>query len=176
MLISTAARLVNTVGFYENLRNRINMFMPKDIDAQIEDVKWRIFGPEWLMQPDVDGEFPTNSDRFAAQEIQKRLDKVAFTRKGFMLQAIAAGWHHKTPEQLAVIADAVGRERILVMHGMLDNMISVPHAEVLVRELGGQESGITRVMYEKSGHGLMMEQRQDLLAHIEKLAEKVGRL
>ena len=152
------------------------MFIPRDIDAQIEDTKWRIFGPEWLVEPDVDGEFPTNGDRFAAQELHKRSDVVAFTRKGFMLQAIAAGWHHKTPQQLAEIAEAVGRERILVMHGTVDNMITVPHAEVLVGELGGEEAGVTRVMYEKSGHGLMMEQREDLLAHVEKMVQKVRRL
>ena len=152
------------------------MFVPKDIDTQIEETKWRIFGPEWIKQPDADGEFPTNGDRFAAQEIQKRSDAEAFTRKGFMLQAIAAGWHHKTPQQLAEIADAVGRDRILVMHGMLDNMITAPHGDVLVGELGGEEKGITRVIYEKSGHGLMMEQRQDLLTHVEKMVQKVGKI
>ena len=152
------------------------MFIPKDMDKQIEDVKWRIFGPEWLVEPDADGEFPTNGDRFAAQEVCKRLDTEAFTRKGFMLQAVAAGWHHKSPQQLAEIADAVGRERILVMHGMLDNMITVPHAEVLVRELGGTEQGMTKVIYAKSGHGLMMEQRKDLLAYIDNMVDKVNQL
>ena len=174
--MSTAARLVNTIGFVENLRNRINMFIPRDMDKQIEDVKWRLFGPEWLVEPDADGEFPTNGDRFAAQEVHKRLDTVAFTRKGFMLQAIAAGWHHKSPEQLAEVADSVGRERILVMHGMLDNMITFPHAEVLVRELGGIEQGVTRVTYAKSGHVLMLEQRKDLLIHINNMVDKVNRL
>lgn len=35
-----------------------------------------------------------------------------------MLQAIAAGWHHKSAEQLKEIGDKVGRERIMVLHGL----------------------------------------------------------
>jgi len=43
--------------------------------------------------------------------------------------------------QLAQLADAVGWERILVVHGTVDRIITYPHAEVLVKKLGLEESG-----------------------------------
>ncbi|CAF9909237.1 MAG: hypothetical protein HETSPECPRED_008888 [Heterodermia speciosa] len=122
-LISTAARIVNTVGFVENLRSRINMFLPRAIDIQLANLKVRLFSKPWLEEPDRDGGFPTNGDRFAAQELKKRSDTEGFTRTGFICQAIAAGWHHKSAEQLNALGDAVGRDRIQVMHGTVDNML-----------------------------------------------------
>ncbi|MCJ1244200.1 hypothetical protein MMC30_001398 [Trapelia coarctata] len=175
-LVSTAARLVNTVGFVENLRNRINLFIPKPIDVQLAEVKVRLFSDSWLALPDVDGAFPTNGDRFAAQEVKKRQDTEAFTRKGFICQAIAAGWHHKSPAQLKEIGDKVGRERIQVMHGTTDNMITVPHAEVLVRELGGEGSGVKRIIYEGRGHVLIMEERREFAKLIEDIVAKTEAL
>ncbi len=133
--------------------------IPKALDVQIADVKSRLFSQEWLIQPDAEGNFPTNGDRFAAQEVQKRQDTEGFTRKGFMCQALAAGWHHKSAKQLKEMADKVGRERIMVVHGTVDQMITVPHGEILVRELGGEESGVKRVIFEGKGHALMMEER-----------------
>lgn len=61
------------------------------------------------------GKFETNYERFAAQELTKRMDKDGFQRKGFMMQAIAAGWHHKSAEQLKELGDKVGRERMYVL-------------------------------------------------------------
>ncbi|KAL9106019.1 MAG: hypothetical protein Q9187_008620 [Circinaria calcarea] len=158
-LISTAARLVNTVGFVENLRNRINLFIPKAIDAQLDEIKTRLFSESWLAEPDADGNFPTNGDRFAAQEVKKRLDTEGFTRKGFICQAIAAGWHHKSAKQLEQLGANLGRERIQVVHGTVDNMITVPHAETLVKELGGEDLGVKRVIFQGRGHVLLMEER-----------------
>jgi pimeloyl-ACP methyl ester carboxylesterase len=89
--------------------------------------------------------FPTNAHRFVAQELHKRLDPAGrFPLKGFLLQMIAAGWHHKSASQLAQMADAVGRDRILVMHGTEDGMISVPHGRKLIE-------------YIQPGRGLVME-------------------
>jgi pimeloyl-ACP methyl ester carboxylesterase len=76
--------------------------------------------------------FPTNYYRVAAQEMTKRLDPSRFPTKGFFAQMIAAGWHSKTPAQLRQLGDMVGRERILVMHGTADGMITVPHGETLI--------------------------------------------
>ena len=125
------------------------------------EVKARLFPQTWLAEPDAEGSFPTNGDRFAAQEVKKRQDTQGYTRKGFMCQAIAAGWHHKSAAQLEAIGDAVGRERILVMHGTVDNMIKHVHAEVLIRELGGEESGLRRVVFEGRGHVLPIEARKE---------------
>lgn len=59
--------------------------------------------------------FSTNYERFAAAELTKRLEPKSFKTLGFLLQAIAAGWHHKSPAQLKELGDAVGRERIAIM-------------------------------------------------------------
>ena len=76
--------------------------------------------------------FPTNAHRFIAQELHKRADRSRFPTTGFLLQLIAAGWHRKTPEQLRAMADAIGRERITIMHGDHDNMISLKHGQKLI--------------------------------------------
>lgn len=49
-----------------------------------------------------------------------------------MLQAIAAGWHNKSPEQLKKLGDEVGRERIVVVHGEEDRMIGIIHGTKLI--------------------------------------------
>lgn len=79
--------------------------------------------------------FPTNGDRFAANELWKRTHPEFFTRAGFILQAIAAGWHNKSPAQLQQIASTVGKKRIMVVHGTQDRMITFPHGVVLWRGL-----------------------------------------
>ena len=89
-----------------------------------------------------------------------------------MCQALAAGWHHKSAKQLKELADKVGRDRIMVVHGTVDQMITAPHAEVLVKELGGEEAGVTRVIYEGKGHALMMEERWSFTKLIGEFVEK----
>lgn len=139
-------------------------------------VKYNLFSEAWLSSPDVEGRdrfaFPTNGDRFAAQELHKR-NNVGFTRKGFMLQAIAAGWHHKTPAQLRTLADQVGRERIQVIHGTADRMITAPHAEMLARELnaGAQKTGIQArcTFFEGIGHVIPWEKREEFTKLMEDL-------
>lgn len=145
--------------------------LPKSLDKQIAEVKTRV-SASWLSQPDQDGDFPTNGDRFAAQELTKRHDTECFTRKGFICQALAAGYHKKTPEQLKEIADKVGRERILVIHGTTDNLITVPHGEVLAKELGGEEMGVTKKIFEGRGHYIPIEDRPGFRMLIEGIIEK----
>lgn len=172
-LVSTAARLENTVGFVENLRQRINLFIPKETNKQLAEVKARMFSPDFLEQPDTDGAFPTNGDRFSAHEITKRMDKTGFTRKGFVLQAIAAGWHFKSAKQLKELADRVGRDRICIMHGTGDQMITFHHAEVLRRELG---EGVRFEKFEGKGHVLMWEERDNFNRIVEQMVEKGRKL
>lgn len=96
-LVSTAARLVNTIGFFENLWNRVNLLyvclawfdtfrvdlwltvstsIPRAFDAQIAMVKYNLFSQKWLAEPDcleyVKAPFPTNGDRIGAAETSKR--------------------------------------------------------------------------------------------------------
>ncbi|CZT05834.1 related to alpha/beta hydrolase [Rhynchosporium graminicola] len=171
-LISTAAAIENTTTFMENMSTRIRMFIPKTLDQSVSDGAKMLFKDSWLDSPDDTivpdsstpgvvlppsgkyGMFSTNYERFAAQELTKRLDLESFTRKGFVMQAIAAGWHNKSPEQLKEIGDKVGRERIMVLHGTRDNMISVPHGRKLIEYL---EPGTSEIK-EGSGHVFMLEE------------------
>jgi hypothetical protein len=137
--VSTAAGVFNTSGFVENIINRANLFIPKPLEKQIETVKHNLYSEGWLEQPDtlehVVQSFPTNGDRFAANELWKRGHDTYFTKKGFMLQLIAAGWHYKSPSQLASLAESIGKRRIMVVHGTKDRMITFPHGVVLWRGL-----------------------------------------
>ncbi|KAI9806263.1 MAG: hypothetical protein M1825_006378 [Sarcosagium campestre] len=170
-LVSTAARLVNTIGFVEHLRNRINLFIPRSLDRQLALTKLNLFPPAFLDAPDTEGIFPTNGDAYTAQDLHKRRNTTGFTRKGFILQAIAAGWHHKSAEQIRQLADAVGRHRIQVMHGTLDRMISPPHGDVLASELGGPgpDKGVRYTVFGGCGHVLIWEKREEVRKLIEQL-------
>lgn len=177
MFLSTAAELINTVGFFENLRSRINMFIPRSIDAQIDNAKHMIYTRQYLDSPDTletksGTSFPTSGDRFAAHELQKRGDPSAFTRAGFIQQAVAAGWHRKSKEQLGDLAERVGRERIMVVHGTLDRMITLPHAEALADGLSGDGVEVKKVIWEGQGHVIPIEKRVEF--H-ELLADQVER-
>jgi hypothetical protein len=162
----------NTTTFLENLRTRILMFIPKSLDRSITDAGRSMFSDKWLDSPDdahvpspgtpnviipphgAYRKFSTNYERFAAQELSKRLDTEAFQKKGFMLQAIAAGWHRKSKEQLREMGDKIGRERILVLHGDKDLMISLPHGRKLIEALN-PGAGIIR---QGTGHVFMLEE------------------
>ncbi|KAK5094478.1 hypothetical protein LTR70_004086 [Exophiala xenobiotica] len=179
-LVSTAPRLVRTVPFIENLRQRINMFIPKNIDVQLEEIAHRLFSTAFLESPDTENEdphlnFPTNRDRFAASELAKRRDKDGFTRKGFILQAVAAGWHHKSAEQLREIVERVGARRVCVMHGTGDQMITFRHSE-LFREDMGLDCGVEFRTWEGAGHVLMWEEEQGFNAAVEEVLERTAGL
>ncbi|KAK5173730.1 uncharacterized protein LTR77_002411 [Saxophila tyrrhenica] len=175
-LVSTAPRIVRTLPFVENIRNRINLMWPKPLDEQIAKVKADCYSAEWLAKPDETEfevqAFPTNGDRFAAGEISKRTSPGTFTRTGFMCQLYAAGFHHKSAEQIKALGDAVGRERILVLHGTKDQMINFIHAEMMLRELGGEEAGVTKMFKEGIGHVAPFEIRKEFNSCIADRVEK----
>ena len=153
----------------------ISYRIPKSLDRQIAEVTSRA-SSSWLEQPDEGGSFPTNGDRFAAQELTKRRDLEGYTRKGFLLQILAVVYHKKSPAQLREMADKVGRERIQVVHGTIDNLITFPHAKVLLDALGGEEAGVTKVVFEGRGHYIPMEERGRFKVVIESLIEKTKKL
>lgn len=166
------------------------MFIPKTLDRSVSDAAFMLFSDEWLSRKDDTivptkdtpmvelppsgkyGMFSTNYERFAAQELTKRLDVEGFQKKGFMLQAVAAGWHHKSAAQLKVIGDSVGRERIMVLHGTKDNMISVPHGRKLIEML---QPGVG-VIREGTGHVFMLEEWKWHNEMIEAMVEKAEKL
>lgn len=179
-LLCTAAAVENTTTFWENMAQRAQMLVPKSLEASVRGGAESMFPLAYLPAPDDihlpdaaagatpgvhppggpgapgRGEylhFGNNYERFVAGEMHKRVDAKRFTTKGFLLQLIAAGWHHKTREQLSEMADKVGRERILVLHGTADRMISVPHGRKLIDFLGGTEgTGLTGLIIPDMGH------------------------
>lgn len=144
------------------------MFLPKSLDATIANAKAMIYTDAYLASPDTlectsGTPFPTSGDRFAAGEIAKRQTPGAFSTVGFINQAVAAGWHCKTREQLGRLADGVGRERIMVVHGDCDRMIGVSHAEALHEGLSGGGSGVEvrKVIWGGQGHVVPIEKREE---------------
>lgn len=175
-LISTAPRIVRTLPFLENIRNRANLLLPKSLDNQLAKVKADCYSIEWLSQPDeaeyTTEPFPTNGDRFSAGELSKRLAPGVFPAHGFIAQLYAAGFHHKSAKQLKQLADAVGRDRILVLHGTKDKMIDFVHAEMMIKELGGEDSGIAISIHEGLGHVIPIERRKEFKSLIADRIEK----
>lgn len=166
-LISTWPRPVRTVPYLEHLKQRANMFIPRDIDVQLDGICDRLFSNDFLALPDTEGDepfgpggpnYPTNRDRYAAGEMEKRQDTAGFTKKAFILQAIAAGWHHKSPEQIAALRDRVGKGRIAVAHGTTDKMLTFNHGEILRNEIGAK---VEWREYPGRGHVLMWEEEKD---------------
>ena len=176
ILVSTFSRMVRTIPFVENLRQRINMFVPRDIDTQLDEIAHRLFSSEFLALPDTENSdtdpalnYPTNWDRFAANELSKRTDKEGFTRKGFMLQAIAAGWHVKTKAQLLEIKEQVGAERIAVLHGTGDRMVTFKHFEIIKEEMG---EGPTYRVWDGKGHVLAWEEHEEFNGFVKEFVDQ----
>ncbi|KAI1660033.1 alpha/beta-hydrolase [Daldinia decipiens] len=142
----TAAKLENKGTFAESM-GRLGALLPRSLESEIRSTANGCFPEEWLIAPDETelpsektpkcevptggyGKFNSNYERFAAQEIHMRRNK-----NGFLLQAVAAGFHRKSPEQLRDLADRVSRERIMVLHGTVDRMIPVDHGRKLIEYL-----------------------------------------
>jgi hypothetical protein len=91
---------------------------------------------------------------------------------GFILQLIAAGWHNKTPAQLRELSDKVGPERIMVIHGTRDRMVSFPHGEELLAGLGGEEAGISKIFIDGQGHVIPIEMRHEFNGWVKSMIHK----
>ncbi|KAI0894938.1 alpha/beta-hydrolase [Annulohypoxylon nitens] len=142
----TTARLENS-GSFSELTGRLGALLPKSLESEIRSTAHGCFPQAWLEAADEtelpssttpkcevpEGghkRFENNYARFAAQEIC-----IGRSKNGFLLQAVAAGFHQKSPEQLRDLADRVGRARIMVLHGTADGMIPVSHGKTLIQYL-----------------------------------------
>ncbi|KAF6822868.1 aminoacrylate hydrolase RutD 1 [Colletotrichum plurivorum] len=191
-LLCTAPWIENTKSFLQNLTERASMFVPKTVDRSIRDTALKLFPADWLAMPDEAAELPgdatpacnpadggqgygrfdSNFQRFQAQELVKRNVPGLFSIRGFLCQLVAAGWHHKSPEQLRLLADAVGRDRIAVIHGDADVMIDVHHGRLLAEHLNPGVVEIVKGM----GHAPVMDRvpwmnrwLEERIATVEKL-------
>ena len=189
ILVSTAARLIRATSYMVHLRSRINLLIPRSLDAQLAYSKSQLYTEPFLISPDptehVVAPFPTGGDRFAAGEVKKRTNPEAFPRSGFLCTIIAAGWHHKSKEDLQRMVKLLGgRERICVIHGTEDQMIPFKCGEVLVEEMNdglsdeevGQGKGVTRIFEEGQGHVIPIEQRQKFQRTVERVIDRAESL
>lgn len=173
-LCCTAPRLVRTAPFLENLRERAEMFIPKKMDVELERLAHSLFPADFLALPDDEFDepeknFPTKRDRFAAGRLRKLGDPEGFTKMGFIMQVVACYFHHKSPAQLKTLGDRVGRERIAVLHGTVDRMLTFHHGELLNRDLG---EGILYKVWEGSGHMLPWEKEEEMNQLVEELVQR----
>lgn len=173
-LLCTSPEVYNTDDFKGWLAERASFLIPKSKERGIIDTARKIFVDDWLIAPDAedppssetthkclpsaasDGKythFTSNFERFQAQELTKRREPGYFTIQGFMCQLVAAQWHKKSKEQLKKMADEVGRNRIMVMHGRGDKMIAVRNGERLIEMIQPE----TAVIEDGMGHAPVME-------------------
>ncbi|KAG6004614.1 hypothetical protein E4U21_000890 [Claviceps maximensis] len=176
-LICTSARVQSHKPLSQTLWTRLKLFRPRSEEQTIQDIAMSIFPPSMLADPDTaivlpsprttprcrpapgtpDGEYPRFDSffqRYQAQELHKRHDaEVQFSRIGFFCQLSAAAGHYKSPAQLESLADEVGRERILVMHGVADEMIDVENGKKLICDL----EPAVRLIVDGMGHAPIFE-------------------
>lgn len=143
----TAAKLDTSGSSLTDMTSRLGALFPRSLETEIRSTADGCFPHAWLEAADEASvpdsttpkcevppggykQFASNYARFAAQEIQLQRSKA-----GFALQAVAGGFHSKTPEQLRELADRVGRHRIMVLHGTADKMISVELGRKLIQYL-----------------------------------------
>ncbi|EWY95595.1 hypothetical protein FOYG_04594 [Fusarium oxysporum NRRL 32931] len=177
-LICTSGKVQNTKGLWETVSDTMDMIIPKSMERSIVDTALRLFTPEWLVAPDDDilpepgvtarcsppppeggptyRLFETNFQRFQAHELTKKTNPELYTTKMLMCQLAAAALHNKTDDQLREIADGVGSERIMIMHGKRDNMISFPNGERLIKVL---KPGSVHIV-DDMGHAPIIEKTQ----------------
>ncbi|KAK2600033.1 hypothetical protein QQS21_005197 [Conoideocrella luteorostrata] len=173
-LICTSSHVESGKSFPESAWERVKLFRPKSESQTIQDTALSIFVPEFLAAKDdfelpspnttpkcgpaktADGEYPrfeSNFQRFQSQELHKKHTPGYFTRQGFFCQLIAAAGHKKTSAQLKKMADEIGRDRILVMHGTRDKMLVVKNGERLIKAI---EPGVGMIV-EDLGHAPIFE-------------------
>jgi pimeloyl-ACP methyl ester carboxylesterase len=173
-LLCTSSSVESGKTLAETLADRVSMFRPKSEGEAIRDTALQIFAPGFLLARDefvvpspattpmckpadtADGEYPhfeSNFQRFQAQELHKRRGPGYFTKQGFFCQLMAAAGHAKSPAQLRKMADEVGRERILVLHGTRDKMLVLQNGEKLIRFI---EPGVSMVV-DDLGHAPIFE-------------------
>ena len=184
-LLCTTAALANAKPLAAALTERAGLLVPKSEERAVADTARQIFPADFLAERDTeplpsprttprlgpapgvaDGEylhFGSNFQRFQAQELAKRRAPGKFTKQGFLCQLLAAGWHRKSPDQLRGMADRVGRERIMVLHGTEDKVILVSNGLKLIELI---EPGTEHIV-EGLGHAPIMERAKwfnDMLA------------
>ncbi|KAK6331085.1 hypothetical protein TWF696_003162 [Orbilia brochopaga] len=166
---STAAAIKSEMSLYETMKRRISLIKPKSLEERLQASRELLFGQKYLNGPDALGVFPTNADRFNAEEIWKteNINQPPFL--AFMSQLIAAGWHSCCPERLKHIADSV--DYILVTYGLQDKMIEPSHSRYLKDKLGPRAR---EVVFEDAGHVISTEYVQEYNKMVKEFVEEAA--
>lgn len=167
-LQSTAAKLDT---FSQSPLRRLSLLIPKTEQRRLEAVQANIFAKSWLEAPDDRGEYPTNSDRFIAEEIWRKKNRPAAVFLGYLMQAFAATMHEVKPDRMKKIAEGV--PRILVLHGDLDEMISVKHAHEILEGLGGESEKVKYKEFKGAAHQVQWERLEEFNKILEDWTKKV---
>lgn len=97
--------------------------------------------------------FGSNYQRYQAEEMKKYYPPNTFSRQGLLCQLAAVVGHRKSASQLRDMADQVGRERILIVHGTNDRMIGANNGEKLIRMI----KPAVGLIVDGMGHAPIME-------------------
>ncbi|KAH7153515.1 glycylpeptide N-tetradecanoyltransferase [Dactylonectria macrodidyma] len=172
-IVSSSPRLARTAPSLDSWWKHLTMLVPVGIDGELQRLSERLFSMEWLKKRDTENtdpaqNFPLNQDRFAADELFSRQNtQVSF--KGFMLQAIGAAMHFKSESQLDEIVTSVGRGRIMVIHGEVDQFIPFHHFNFLKAGFGSE--GIEYHMFPGCGHLPLWEREGEFNSAVERLIQ-----
>ncbi|KAF3085641.1 hypothetical protein TWF569_008370 [Orbilia oligospora] len=166
---STAAVIKAEVPFFENLRRRAALIKPKTLEERLQAARENLFGHKFLNAPDEMGTFPTNADRFNAEEIWKTENVNQPPFLGFMSQLVAAGWHSCSPERLRYIGDHV--KYVLVAYGGQDKMIEPPHSEHMIKCLGPR---VRSHLFPDAGHVISTEHVHEYNDMVRELIEEAA--
>lgn len=153
-LLCTTAAFDSGKTILDRLAQAKSIFSPKSVDDNIADTAKALFPKHWLDEKDEsalpspkttdscgpakgskDGEyglFETNFQRFQAHELHKKYENGWVTKTGLFCQLAAVLGHRKSADQLRYMADRIGREKILILHGTSDNMIPVVNGKKLI--------------------------------------------
>jgi hypothetical protein len=145
--------------WYRHLARRAYMIMPKSLSARLEATKRNLFSERWLAAPDDLGVFPTNGDRFVAEELWRLKELKRPVYKGFLLQGLAASWHYMGGGRLKAIGNNV--KQVLVCTGTDDQMIEYTHSDVLVAGISAGGADVKKRYFEGAGHALNWETLED---------------
>lgn len=135
------------------------MLMPKSQKAKLENKQQILFANSWLTAPDSLGVYPTNSDRFIAEELWRQKNLEPSAMRGTLLQALACTSHGVTGDRLSKLAETLSDGiPILVLSGDKDKMIEVKHSHEIKDALGDKAR---LKIWEDAGHVLHFERQKE---------------
>lgn len=145
------------------------MMLPKPLAQRLKNSMAILFTQRWLETPDDLGDFPTNADRFVAEELWRMRELKPPAFRGFALQGLAASWHFMGPERLKTIGETV--QNVLVCTGNSDAMIGHQHSDVLVAGIRAGGCNVQVRVFEGVGHTLLWEAMDDYNKMVEEFTE-----